>query len=140
MGRARRNGALHPPKTDPRRRYYDFHDELVTCIARHPGGDDDDGVLVASAQMSSAQCGAHVRVWDSDTNETVAVLSGGIERSVCLMAFSPDGTRLASVDDGANHTVSVWARPAPFASRSVRRALLTPQVNPGSLYRCGRSS
>ena len=26
----------------------------------------------------------------------------------------------------------------PFASRSVRRALLTPQVNPGSLYRCGQ--
>ena len=32
------------------------------------------------------------------------------------------------------------ARPAPFASRSVRRALLTPQANPGSLYRCGRST
>ena len=30
------------------------------------------------------------------------------------------------------------ARPAPkFASRSLRRALLMPQVNPGSLYRCG---
>ena len=27
----------------------------------------------------------------------------------------------------------------PFAPRSVRRALLTPQINPGSLYRCGRS-
>ena len=34
------------------------------------------------------------------------------------------------------------ARPArnPLASRSVRRTLLTPQVNPGSLYRCGRSA
>ena len=30
---------------------------------------------------------------------------------------------------------SIIARPALFASRSVRRALLTPQVNPGSLYR-----
>ena len=32
------------------------------------------------------------------------------------------------------------ARPAcnPFASRSVWRALLTPQVNPGSLYHCGK--
>ena len=32
------------------------------------------------------------------------------------------------------------ARPAqnPVASRSVRRALLTPRINPGSLYRCGR--
>ena len=31
------------------------------------------------------------------------------------------------------------ARPALFASRSLQRALLTPQVHPGSLYRCGRS-
>ena len=30
------------------------------------------------------------------------------------------------------------ARPAPFASRSVRRALLMPQANPGSLFRCGK--
>ena len=27
----------------------------------------------------------------------------------------------------------------PFAPRSVRRALLMPQVHPGSLYRCGKS-
>ena len=35
------------------------------------------------------------------------------------------------------------ARPAPspsFASRSVRRALLVPQANPGSRYRCGKSA
>ena len=32
------------------------------------------------------------------------------------------------------------ARPALLASRSVRRALLTPQVNPGSRYRCDRST
>ena len=32
------------------------------------------------------------------------------------------------------------ARPALFASRPVRRALLTPQANPGSRYRCRRST
>ena len=32
------------------------------------------------------------------------------------------------------------ARPAPFASRPLHRALLTPQANPGSRYRCGRST
>ena len=32
------------------------------------------------------------------------------------------------------------ARRAPFAPWSVRRALLTPQVNPGSRYRCGKST
>ena len=30
--------------------------------------------------------------------------------------------------------------PFPFQPRSARRALLTPRVNPGSLYRCGRST
>ena len=30
------------------------------------------------------------------------------------------------------------ARPASFAPRSLRRALLMPQVNPGSLHRGGR--
>ena len=29
---------------------------------------------------------------------------------------------------------------ANYASRSLRRALLIPQVNPGSLYRCGKRS
>ena len=32
------------------------------------------------------------------------------------------------------------ARPAPFAPWSVQRLLLTPQANPGSLYRCSRST
>ena len=35
------------------------------------------------------------------------------------------------------HGTPGTARAAPFASRAVRRALLTPQVNPGSPYRCG---
>ena len=34
---------------------------------------------------------------------------------------------------------STAARAAPFASRSMRRALLTPQLDPGSRYRCGKS-
>ena len=32
------------------------------------------------------------------------------------------------------------AGPALFASRSLRRALLTPQANAGSCYRCSRSA
>ena len=38
----------------------------------------------------------------------------------------------------ARASAETKARPAPFASRSLRRALLMPQVNPGSLYRCGK--
>ena len=51
----------------------------------------------------------------------------------------------AESDDGAS---LVWsdavlidpARPAPFASRSLPCALLTPQVNPGLRYRCSKST
>ena len=39
------------------------------------------------------------------------------------------------VEDGGKE-----ARPALFASRPVQRALLTSQVNPGSLYRCRRNT
>ena len=42
--------------------------------------------------------------------------------------------------DITSENKDLMARPAPFASRSVRRALLTPQVNPGSRYRCGKSN
>ena len=57
--------------------------------------------------------------------------------------------RIMGMDLGAHYmeiafvgriTLLAMARPAPFASCSVRRALLTPQVNPGFLYRCGRST
>ena len=44
--------------------------------------------------------------------------------------------RRGSARDGGGRA----ARRAPFASRSVRRALLTSQVNPGSLYCCRRTT
>ena len=50
----------------------------------------------------------------------------------------------SSVDVGAmayremQHALKLRGPSSPKpASRSLRRALLTPQVNPGSLYRCG---
>ena len=51
---------------------------------------------------------------------------------------------LLSVDDSyvAIHAAVAELGPVPpfSASRSVRRALLTSKVKPGSLYRCGRST
>ena len=45
--------------------------------------------------------------------------------------------------DGKDYDLGGWTQPvqpkALFASRSVRRALLMLQVNPGSRYRCGKS-
>ena len=39
---------------------------------------------------------------------------------------------------GTGEMVARAAQNPFFSSRFVRRALLTPQVNPGSLYRCGK--
>ena len=50
------------------------------------------------------------------------------------------GRPTASSSQFSAATHSGPSYPALFASRSVRRALLTSQVNPGSLYRCSRST
>ena len=49
--------------------------------------------------------------------------------------LAPEVLKLAPYDGPKS---DAWARPAPFASRSLRRALLTPQANPGSFYRCSK--
>ena len=51
-------------------------------------------------------------------------------------AAAPVGAPASTVGKGSESR----ARPARFASRSVRRALLTSTVNPGSLYRGRRST
>ena len=62
-----------------------------------------------------------------------AVLSLGRARRLGCISVFAQGVRAL-----VERTQTAAARPAPFASRSVRRALLTPRVNPGSLCRCGR--
>ena len=46
--------------------------------------------------------------------------------------------RRASTPGGSRQTSAAGPSRANFASRSLRRALLMPQVNTGSLYRCGK--
>ena len=60
--------------------------------------------------------------------------------AILAMALPPTVSKLSKVDEEAG-TPSPMARPPDqTASWSARRALLTPQVNPGSPYRRGRSS
>ena len=46
--------------------------------------------------------------------------------------------QLAAASVSVGVSTSVEARRAQSASRSLRRALLMPQVNAGSLYRCAK--
>ena len=75
-------------------------------------------------------------------NTPVSVAAG----SLSVMDSADGGLTWNYIETAASDNSS-WianampkARPAPFASRSVRRALLMPHANPGSLYRCGRSN
>ena len=70
----------------------------------------------------------------------------GVTPLVCLLSglqMGGGGTGevkfdAASVTKAGMLALSEQARPErKSASRSLRRALLTPQVNPGSLFRCG---
>ena len=63
--------------------------------------------------------------------------------------FGPKVPEVPLLLEGANGVLPYLQRvvarrgpsgPALFASRPVRRALLTSQANPGSRYRCSRST
>ena len=65
--------------------------------------------------------------------EATALLETIRAEEACLKA-------LVSATDNSDQISLTKARPALFASRSARRALLIPQVNAGSLYHCSRST
>ena len=68
---------------------------------------------------------------------------GGAWRSASIGGHSGRTVVLQGAWVGASHLRYLWAnaaRPAFFASRSVRRALLPPQVNPESRYRYCKST
>ena len=73
------------------------HDDEVSCCAWYP-----NGTQLASASL----CKMPLRVWDVSTWTKVAWMAGS--RSI---AWSPDGTRLASVH--GEWEVSVYKAPAP---------------------------
>ena len=77
------------------------------------------------------------------TEQGFEVYMGGAWRSASIGGHSGRTVVLQGAWVGASHLRYLWAdaaRPAFFASRSVRRALLTPQVNPESRYRCCKST
>ena len=91
-------------------RAFEGHTQLVTCMAMHP-----NGMQVASAQQGSGTHGtvAYASIWDVATLRELTRVgwshaadggagTGGrmtacFERSICALAFSPDGALLLAV-------------------------------------------
>ncbi|XP_022113185.1 echinoderm microtubule-associated protein-like 2 isoform X1 [Pieris rapae] len=90
-------------------RHYTGHTDDVKCIAIHP-----NKLIIASGQCAGhdrLDARPHIRVWNSVSLATLAVLgSGHIERAVACLTFSraDGGSLLAAVDEGPDHTISVW--------------------------------
>ena len=108
---------------------------IPVCL-RRPGG-------AAKSTKPWATVGNH----RFEVHVTAMPQSGDVVRAVLPWARHDDAVEnksvvvlSASTSLAVNCSTVGEARPAPFASWSLPRALLTPQVNSGSLYRCGRST
>ncbi|XP_078582485.1 echinoderm microtubule-associated protein-like 1 [Branchiostoma floridae x Branchiostoma japonicum] len=116
---------------DPRagtQRHYLGHNSSIQCLAVHPAG-----VLVTSGQVMGVNrreqisvyekfdgfygtpdpnwYKPHVRVWDSKTLQTLAVIGGGkLQFGVCAVSFSVSdgGDRVLAVDDSPGKIMTVW--------------------------------
>ncbi|XP_059062847.1 echinoderm microtubule-associated protein-like 2 isoform X2 [Achroia grisella] len=90
-------------------RHYTGHTDDVKCIAVHP-----NKLIIASGQCAGhdrLDARPHVRVWNSVSLATLAVIGAGqMDRAVACVTFSraDGGSLLACVDDGPDHTISVW--------------------------------
>jgi hypothetical protein len=82
-------------------RLFDEHDDDVTCLAASPCG-----CFVATGQLGAAPA---IWVWSAEDAQPLIRLRGFHARAVLLLAFSADGTALASVGDDDNHSVAVYA-------------------------------
>ncbi|CAG9788426.1 unnamed protein product [Diatraea saccharalis] len=90
-------------------RHYTGHTDDVKCLAVHP-----NKLIIASGQCAGhdrLDARPHVRVWNSVSLATLAVIGAGqMERAVACVTFSraDGGSLLACVDDGPDHNISVW--------------------------------
>ncbi|CAH1391211.1 unnamed protein product [Nezara viridula] len=80
--------------------------ELEWVLALHP-----ERMQLASGQVGGHDGRAHIRVWDSITLATLAVIGlGEIHASVACLAFSKTdgGKYLCGIDDSNEHNISIW--------------------------------
>ena len=81
-------------------KFYMDHASTITSMAIHPLED-----IIATGELGEVPS---VRVWDSTTMKTLSVLEGFHRRIIQHLAFSPDGTLLATSGGDKFHTVALY--------------------------------
>ncbi|XP_065291487.1 echinoderm microtubule-associated protein-like CG42247 isoform X3 [Dermacentor albipictus] len=87
-------------------RFYMGHSMDIDCIAYNYN--EDVAATGQSAGFNHAPP-AHIRVWKTDTLETLAVLGAGIiNAGLSCLGFSYQGVLLVAVDSSHDHELSLW--------------------------------
>ncbi|KAK9737216.1 HELP motif [Popillia japonica] len=91
---------------EPNQRHYLGHTDDVKSLAIHP-----NKLLVASGQCGGSNSRPHIRVWNSISLHTQAIIGmNDFTNAVTSISFSKSdgGSLLVAIDDSTDHVISVW--------------------------------
>jgi microtubule-associated protein-like 6 len=116
-------------------RFYTEHFSSITSMAIHPTLN-----IIATGQQGEVPS---IRVWDSKTLKTIAVLEGFHRRTINHLAFSPDGDILATVGGDRFHSIALYnwrfQHIVSFSSGFSSKSFFLGYNKPGSgLIQCGK--
>lgn len=119
-------------------KFFQMHEEDLICLAIHP-----NGRYAATGQM--AQKGKSKKidmfVWDIQNRSMLARLNNFHLRAVALVAFSPDGSKLASIGGDDDHSLAIydWAQGLLLGTCKVDQSKVTALAykNENEFMTCG---
>ena len=117
-----------------KQRFYMDHTSTVTAMSVHPS----EPVMATGEQSETGT----IRIWNSETMQTINVLDGFHRRGICHLEFSPNGKMLATVGYDRFHSVAIydWANGHIISyspSFTVKSYCLQFHPNSLSLVHCG---
>ncbi|OQS03517.1 microtubule-associated protein, partial [Thraustotheca clavata] len=94
-------GIVYDPVSNSQH-FFEGHDDDIVCLALHPNGN-----YIATGQMGKIPT---VHVWELSGSNCIslACLKGFHKRAVTAIAFSSDGSRLASVGNDDDHSIAIY--------------------------------